>query len=292
MAMAGHLPRPHARAIEPRQARASSTNPRQAGTAPAGSEGLADLAAIVAADRILVGILSAPGKSARAPAWIYRLLLVAAECDLPKTPDACSSPKATPGPTSASPSARPSFGISHRHHRRLPARAVVLVVTQLRRRCAALHHLLRVDSQARARAASSSWCSASGSPQGRDRDRADARGLDAHHLRRRQGARSRRREAVLFARRRRAGRCSASSSVPFCLPWIISVLRVNIGLALDRRHRRRVHCLPAWPPDVSLRRPDLRHRAGVARRRPACRSGNMGRKCPRAEEQDRRRSLS
>ena len=50
--------------------------------------------------------------------------------------------------------------------------------------------------------------------------------------------------------------------VPFCLPWIISVLRVNIGLALDRRHRRRVHRLPARPrPRDPLCRPDLRHRA-------------------------------
>ena len=54
--------------------------------------------------------------------------------------------------------------------------------------------------------------------------------------------------------------------VPFCLPWIISVLRVNIGLALDRRDRRRVHRLPARPrPRDPLCRPDLRHRAGLGR---------------------------
>jgi hypothetical protein len=52
--------------------------------------------------------------------------------------------------------------------------------------------------------------------------------------------------------------------VPFCLPWIISVLRVNIGLALDRRRRRRIHRRATRPrPPDSLRRPDLRHRAGL-----------------------------
>ena len=54
--------------------------------------------------------------------------------------------------------------------------------------------------------------------------------------------------------------------VPFCLPWIISVLRVNIGLALDRRHRRRVHrrrsTASAAPSSSRL---DLRDRAGLGR---------------------------
>ena len=54
--------------------------------------------------------------------------------------------------------------------------------------------------------------------------------------------------------------------VPFCLPWIISVLRVNIGLALTGAivgefiaSRRRF-----WASNP-LRRPDLRHRAGMGR---------------------------
>ena len=44
-------------------------------------------------------------------------------------------------------------GLPHRHHGRLAARPVVLVVAQLRGDRAALHHLLRVDAEARARAA-------------------------------------------------------------------------------------------------------------------------------------------
>ena len=58
--------------------------------------------------------------------------------------------------------------------------------------------------------------------------------------------------------------------IPSCLPWIISVLRVNIGLALTGADRRRVHRLPAWSrPRHPLCRPDLRHRAGVGRGRGA-----------------------
>ena len=44
-------------------------------------------------------------------------------------------------------------GLPHRHHRGLAARPVVLVVAQLRGDRAALHHLLRIDAEARARAA-------------------------------------------------------------------------------------------------------------------------------------------
>ena len=67
--------------------------------------------------------------------------------------------------------------------------------------------------------------------QGGDRLRAHLRHLDAHHLCRREGARSRRREAVLFAGATR-WQVFRKLVVPFCLPWVISVLRVNIGLAL------------------------------------------------------------
>ena len=54
--------------------------------------------------------------------------------------------------------------------------------------------------------------------------------------------------------------------VPFCLPWIISVLRVNIGLGAHRRDRRRIHLVAARPrPRHPLCRPDLRHRARLGR---------------------------
>ena len=99
-----------------------------------------------------------------------------------------------------------------RHHGGLAARPVVLVVAQLRGDRAALHHLPGVDPEARARAAHHPGVRHRARLQGRGRDRAHARGLDADRLCRRQGARSRQREAVLFARRHRAGRCSASWS--------------------------------------------------------------------------------
>ena len=98
-----------------------------------------------------------------------------------------------------------------RHHGGLGDRLVVLVVAQLCGDRAALHHLLRVDAEARARAADHAGVRHRHRLQGRDRDGADARGLDAHQLCRRQGGRSRRREAVLFARRTRC-KCSASWS--------------------------------------------------------------------------------
>ena len=54
--------------------------------------------------------------------------------------------------------------------------------------------------------------------------------------------------------------------VPFCLPWIISVLRVNIGLALTGaivgEFIASQHGLGRADP---LCRPDLRHRAGLGR---------------------------
>ena len=101
--------------------------------------------------------------------------------------------------------------------------------------------------------------------QGRDRHRADARGFDADHLCRRQGARSRRREAVLFARRH------ALAGVPQARGAVLPAVD-HLGAAgqhrpgADRRDRRRVHRLAARPrPHHPLRRPDLRHRARLGR---------------------------
>ncbi len=63
-----------------------------------------------------------------------------------------------------------------------------------------------------------------------------------------------------------ACRCSASWSCRHCLPWIISVLRVNIGLALTGaivgEFIASQHGLGRANP---LCRPDLRHRAGLGR---------------------------
>ncbi len=114
---------------------------------------------------------------------------------------------------------------------RLAARPVVLVVAQLRGDRAALHDLLRILAEACAGAAGDPGVRHGARVEGRYRDRADARRIDADRLCRRQGARSRQREAVLFARRDR-WQVFRKLVVPFCLPWIISVLRVNIGLAL------------------------------------------------------------
>ncbi len=156
------------------------------------------------------------------------------------------------------------FGLPARHHGRIAARPLVLVVAQLRGHRAALHHLPGVDPKTRAGAADHPGVRHRARLQGRGCDGADAGGLDADHLCRREGARSRQREAVLFARRHRAWQVFSKLVVPFCLPWIISVLRVNIGLALDRRDRRRVHRLPARPrPRDPLCRADLRDRAGL-----------------------------
>ena len=157
--------------------------------------------------------------------------------------------------------------LPHRHRRGLGARPVVLVVAQLCRDRAALHHLLRVAAQARAGAAHRAGVRHRHRLQGRDRDRADPRGVDAHHLCGRQGRRSRRREAVLFARRH------APAGVPQARHSVLPAVD-HLGAAgeyrarADRRHRRRVHRLPARPrPRHPLCRPDLRHRAGLGRGR-------------------------
>ena len=102
--------------------------------------------------------------------------------------------------------------------------------------------------------------------EGRDRHCADHRDLDADHLRRRQGARSGRREAVLFARR------DALAGVPQAGRAVLPALD-HLGAAgqhrprADRRHCRRIHLVAAWPrPHHLLRRLDLRDRARLGRR--------------------------
>jgi NitT/TauT family transport system permease protein len=63
--------------------------------------------------------------------------------------------------------------------------------------------------------------------------------------------------------------------IPSCLPWIISVLRVNYRPCLDRCGRRRVHRLRARPwPRYPLCWPDLRYRAGLGRRSGALGAGD------------------
>ena len=87
------------------------------------------------------------------------------------------------------------------------------------------------------------------------------------HLCGRQGARSRRREAVLLARR------LAPAGVPQAGRAVLPAVD-HLGAAgqyrprAHRRDRRRVHRLPARPrPRHPLCRPDLRHRAGLGRGR-------------------------
>ena len=155
----------------------------------------------------------------------------------------------------------------HRHHGGLAARPVVLVVAQLCGGRAALHHLLRVDAEARAGAADHPGVRPWARLQGRDRHRADHRRLDADHLCRRQGGRSRQREAVLFARRQPlAGVPQAGRAV---LPAVDHLGAAGEHRArADRRHRRRIHRVAARPrPHHPLCRPDLRNRARLGRGR-------------------------
>src|SRR5262245_1051246 len=153
------------------------------------------------------------------------------------------------------------FRFRHRHDSGLAVGAVVLVVAQLRGHRPALRDLPGVDPEARARAAHHPGVRHRPRLQGRGRDRAHARGLHAHRLCRRQGARSRWREAVLFARRQ------PDAGVPQAGRAVLPALD-HLGAAGEyrprahRRDRRRVHRLAARPrAGHPLCRPDLRHRA-------------------------------
>ena len=118
---------------------------------------------------------------------------------------------------------------------RLPGSALGLsfsVVQELRRHRAALHHLLRVAACSRS-PRSSCWCSASGiASKVAIATALTLAGVDAHHLSRAS------RRSTLTAKSSstrsapRGPRCFRKLVIPSCLPWIISVLRVNIGLAL------------------------------------------------------------
>ena len=192
---------------------------------------------------ILVGILALWEIGAR-----YRLdrriLLVAAERDLPHARHLLHRRRRLHRHQLHLPLDHPR--LPHRHHVRLAARPVVLVVAQLCGGRAALHHLPRVDPEARARAAHHPGVRHGARLQGRDRHRADARRLDAHHLCRRQGGRSGRREAVLFAGRNPlAGVPQAGRAVLHALDHL-GAAREHRARA-DRRDRRRIHLLAARP---------------------------------------------
>src|SRR5262249_31917717 len=93
------------------------------------------------------------------------------------------------------------FWLSPRHHGGIAARAIVLVVAQLRGDRAALRHLPGDDPKTRPRPAHHPGVRDRARLEGGGGDRADAGRVDAHRAWRRKGARPGRREAVLFARR-------------------------------------------------------------------------------------------
>ncbi len=105
-----------------------------------------------------------------------------------------------------------------RHHVRLAARPVVLVVAQLRRHRAALHHLLRVAAEAGAGAAGDPGVRHRARLEGRHRHGADAGGVDAHRLCGREGARSATARSCSTRSAPRAGRFFASWSCRSACP--------------------------------------------------------------------------
>jgi Binding-protein-dependent transport system inner membrane component len=105
------------------------------------------------------------------------------------------------------------------------------VVAQLRRHRAALRHLPGVDPEAGAGAADHPGVRHRARLQGGGRHRADPGGLDPDRY---AGVKALDPDGEKLFYSLGATRLQVFRKlvVPFCLPWIISVLRVNIGLAL------------------------------------------------------------
>ena len=146
-----------------------------------------------------------------------------------KTPDRLLH-RRRPSLTSPTRSA-PRFSASCSGPRPARCSVFVLVVAQLRQDRTALRHLLRVDSEAGAGAADHPRFRHGAGIEGCHRDGADDHRFGLDDFCRRPGGRPRSASGCSIRWAPAAGRCSASS---WCrvLPWTISVLRVNIGLAL------------------------------------------------------------